>query len=149
MVQTIIFPPKLYTRLVLLQCSISRVTTHPSNSRTARINASSPRIRPTCQRRRCKRWGFGPWVGMFPWVRTIPWVGKRKWQRTPGFLPGKSHGQRSLVGYSPCGLYIRRYKPGELTHKCKQVPPWYENGHHYLIFPLIIMYHHHYHAASR
>ena len=26
-----------------------------------------------------------------------------KWQPTPGFLPGKSHGQRSLVGYSPCG----------------------------------------------
>ena len=22
---------------------------------------------------------------------------------TPGFLPGESHGQRSLVGYSPCG----------------------------------------------
>ena len=25
----------------------------------------------------------------------------RKWQTTPVFLPGKSHGQRSLVGYSP------------------------------------------------
>jgi len=35
-----------------------------------------------------------------------PWVGKilcrRKWQTTPVFLPGKSQGQRSLVGYSPC-----------------------------------------------
>ena len=29
----------------------------------------------------------------------IPW--RRKWQPTPVFLPGKSHGQRSLVGYSP------------------------------------------------
>ena len=28
----------------------------------------------------------------------------RKWQPTPGFLPGKYHGQRSLVGYSPLGL---------------------------------------------
>ena len=28
---------------------------------------------------------------------------RRKWQRTPGFLPGKSYGQRSLVGYSPWG----------------------------------------------
>ena len=27
----------------------------------------------------------------------------RKWQPAPGFLPGKSHGQRSLVGYSPWG----------------------------------------------
>ena len=31
----------------------------------------------------------------------IPW--KRKWQPTPVFLPGKSHGQRSLVDYSPWG----------------------------------------------
>ena len=31
----------------------------------------------------------------------IPW--RRKWQSTPVFLPGKSHGWRSLVGYSPCG----------------------------------------------
>ena len=27
----------------------------------------------------------------------------RKWQPTPEFLPGESHGQRSLVGYSPWG----------------------------------------------
>ena len=36
-----------------------------------------------------------------PWVRKILW--RRKWQRTPVLLPGKSHGQRSLVGYSPWG----------------------------------------------
>ena len=30
-----------------------------------------------------------------------PW--RRKWQSTPVFLPGKSHGQRSLAGYSPWG----------------------------------------------
>ena len=29
---------------------------------------------------------------------------KRQWQPTPVFLPGKSRGQRSLVGYSPWGL---------------------------------------------
>ena len=34
-------------------------------------------------------------------VGKIPW--RRKWQPTPVFLPGKSHGQRSLVGYSPWG----------------------------------------------
>ena len=34
-----------------------------------------------------------------PWVRKISW--KRKWQPTPVFLPGKSHGQRSLAGYRP------------------------------------------------
>ena len=37
----------------------------------------------------------------YPWVRKIPW--SRKWQLTPKFLPGKFHGQRSLVGYSPWG----------------------------------------------
>ena len=31
----------------------------------------------------------------------IPW--RRKWQPTPLFLPGESHGQRSLVGYGPWG----------------------------------------------
>ena len=35
------------------------------------------------------------------WVGTIPW--RRKWQPTPVFLPRESHGQRSLVGYSPQG----------------------------------------------
>ena len=37
--------------------------------------------------------GFDPWVGKIPW--------SRKWKPTPVFLPGKFHGQRSLVGYSP------------------------------------------------
>ena len=36
-----------------------------------------------------------------PWVGKIPW--RRKWQPTPGFLPVKSHGQRSLAGCSPQG----------------------------------------------
>ena len=51
----------------------------------------------------CRRKCF--WVGdnkkhrFHPWVRNIPW--RRAWQPTPVFLPGESHGQRSLVGYSP------------------------------------------------
>ena len=47
----------------------------------------------TCQRRRQKTCGFDPWVEKIPW--------RRKWQPTPVFLPGESHGQRSLTGYSP------------------------------------------------
>ena len=39
--------------------------------------------------------GFDPWVGKIPW--------RRKWQPTPVFLPGESHGQRSLAGCSPWG----------------------------------------------
>ena len=43
----------------------------------------------------CRRPGFYPWVGKILW--------RRKWQPTPVFLPGESHGQRSLAGYSPWG----------------------------------------------
>ena len=40
--------------------------------------------------------GFNLWGGKMPL--------RRKWQSTPVLLPGKSHGQRSLVGYSPSRL---------------------------------------------
>ena len=33
-----------------------------------------------------------------PWVRKIPW--RRTGQSAPVFLPGESHGRRSLVGYT-------------------------------------------------
>ena len=33
----------------------------------------------------------------------MPWLWRRRWHPTPVLLPGKSHGQRSLVGYSPWG----------------------------------------------
>ena len=49
-----------------------------------------------CQCRRC---------GFDPWLRKIPW--RRKGQPTPVFSPGKPHGQRSLVGYSPQGNRVR------------------------------------------
>ena len=39
--------------------------------------------------------------GLDPRLRKIPW--SRKWQTTAVFLPGKSHEQRSLAGYSPWG----------------------------------------------
>ena len=45
------------------------------------------------QGRRHRRWWFDPWV------RKIPW--RRKWQASPVFLPGETHGQRSLEAYSP------------------------------------------------
>ena len=37
-----------------------------------------------------------------PWFATILW--RREWQPTPVFLPGESHGQKSLEEYSPWGL---------------------------------------------
>ena len=39
-------------------------------------------------------WAFNPWVRK---------IWRRQWQPSPVFLPGKSHGRRSLVGYSPWG----------------------------------------------
>ena len=46
----------------------------------------------TCQFRRLR---FDLWVAKIPW--------RRRWQPTPVSLPGKSHGQRRLAGYSPWG----------------------------------------------
>ena len=48
---------------------------------------------PTCWR--CRRPRFDPWVGRIPC--------RRAWQPTLAFLPGESHGQRSLAGYSLWG----------------------------------------------
>ena len=48
---------------------------------------------PACQCRRHENHGFDSWVGKIPW--------RRAWLPTPIFLPGESHGQRSLAGYSP------------------------------------------------
>ena len=49
----------------------------------------------------CRRHKFDPLV------RKIPW--RRKWQPTPVFLPGKSHGQRRLSGYSRWGCKSVRH----------------------------------------
>ena len=45
-----------------------------------------------------RRPGFNPWVGKIPW--------RREWQPTAMFLPGKSHQQRSLAGYSLWGCRV-------------------------------------------
>ena len=49
----------------------------------------------SCQCRRHRRLRYDPCIGKIPW--------RRKQQPTPVFLPGKSHRQRSLAGYSPWG----------------------------------------------
>ena len=46
---------------------------------------------PDCQCRRHETW-FHPWFGRIP--------RRRAWKLIPGFLPGESHGQRSLMGYN-------------------------------------------------
>ena len=62
---------------------------------------------PTCQCRRC---GFDPWVGKILWGRA--------WQPTLVFLPGESHGQSSLLGYSLWGCRrVRLYWAAEHTSR--------------------------------
>ena len=80
----------------------------------------------TCQRRRHKRRGFDPWVGKIPW--------SRKWQSTPVFLPGKFHGQRNLVRYSPWGC--KRTDTARHTHSVHllQLHP---NWSQFRSFPLV------------
>ena len=52
----------------------------------------------------CSAGDAGDTDGFYLWVRKIPW--RRAWQPTPVFLPRESHGQRSLVGYSPWGRRV-------------------------------------------
>ena len=47
---------------------------------------------------------FDPWVGKIHW--------RREWQPTLVFLPGESHEQRSLTGYSPWG-----HKESDMTEQ--------------------------------
>ena len=62
----------------------------------------------------CRRHRFDPWI------RKIPW--RMKWQPTPVFLPGKSHGQRSLMGYSPWGRMESDMTEQLSTHTHTPVP---------------------------
>ena len=63
-------------------------------------------------KQRCQRHRFDPWVGKIPW--------RRKWQPTPVFLPGESHGQRSLVGYSPWG-----HRESDMTEQLSTHTGWW------------------------
>ena len=58
----------------------------------------------------CRRPGFSSWIGKIPW--------KRAWQPTPVFLPGESHGQRNLAGYSPWGCKELDMTERLSTHTC-------------------------------
>ena len=61
--------------------------------------------------------GFDLWVGKIPW--------RRKWQPTPVFWPGKSHGQRSLKGYSPWG-----HKEPDTTERLRAALLSWQSFHH-------------------
>jgi len=81
---------------------------------------------PACQCRRLKRREF-PWVGKISW--------RRAWQSIPVFLPGKSHGQRSLAGCSPWGH--KRVGHNLVTKQQHTVDLWITS--HYMPFLLKYM----------
>ena len=62
-----------------------------------------------CQCRRHRSHGFDLWFKKIPW--------RRKWKPLPMFLPGKSHEQRSLMGYSPWGCKRKLDMTGWLNTK--------------------------------
>ena len=53
-------------------------------------------------------------MGVLSLSQKIPRI--RKWQPTPVFLPGKSHGHRSLAGYSPWGRRVGHALVTERAH---------------------------------
>ena len=63
----------------------------------------------------CRRHRFDPWVGKISW--------RRAWQLTPVFLLKRSHGQRSLVGYSPWSV-----KESEATEHNLVLITWYNTA---------------------
>ena len=65
-----------------------------SRTRLKRLSSSSGK-EPTCQCRRHERARISPWVGKIPW--------RKAGQPTAELLPGESHPQRSLAGYSAWG----------------------------------------------
>ena len=72
----------------LISAKENNLRSHPLHGHPKWLNCKEP----SCQ---CSWYGFNLWVGKIPW--------RRKWQPTPVFLPGESHGQKSLAGYSPWG----------------------------------------------
>ena len=67
----------------------------PGSPEVKRASLTAQQVKNLLQCRRHRGRSFDPWV------RKIP--KRRKWQPIPVFLPEKSHGQQSLVGYSPKG----------------------------------------------
>ena len=57
----------------------------------------------------CGKPGFNPWLGKISW--------RRRWPPIPVFLPGESHGQKSLESYSPWGR-----KESDMTEQLKKKP---------------------------
>ena len=76
--------------------NVIRIVPWPSNYLLAEIPTGLPGGSAAKNLPAMRRHGFSPFVRKIPWVGKIPL--RRKWQPTPVYLPGKSHGQRNLGG---------------------------------------------------
>ena len=76
----------------------------------------TPDKEPACQCRRRETFGFDPGVGKIPW--------RPAWQPTPVFLPGESHGQRSLGGCSPWVRIVAATDGTAHTHLSVHLGHW-------------------------
>ena len=116
------FHPRIFLSknyIIILSFLFSRPFTNPSYLCSGGVNGKES----ACQCRRHKRCGFNPWV------RKIPW--RRAWQSISVFLPGESHRQRSLEGYSPQG-----YKESDMTEAAE-----YAVGEFLIMIPGILRSH--------
>ena len=100
--------PRDRTQISCISCTGRWVSYHFTTGQPLPDGASS--IKSPCQ---CRRQGLDPWVEKILW--------RRKWLPTPVFLPGKFHGQRSLVGYSPWGHRRVRHDWRNLAHKHSRI----------------------------
>ena len=91
----------------ILKASCSTIRNNLTDYRIIFL-ASPSHLKSTCQ---CRTREFDPWVWKLPW--------RREWQPIPVFLFGKSHGQKSLMGYSPWG-HKRVWHNWVTEHTCKE-----------------------------
>ena len=90
------YPAKLTYRycnlwVFILSCYVLVVIYYRTTERGASLVAQTVKNLPAM---------WETWDWLLGW-ELIPW--RRAWQPTPVFLPGESHGQRSLAGCSPWG----------------------------------------------
>ena len=103
------------TGLYMCVCTYRCIHTH-THTRIGGLPRWHSGKESTCQCRKRRRRGFYPWVGKIPW--------RRKWQSTPVFLPEKSYGQRSLVGYSPWSCRVGHHRRLRCKRVCVCVYLW-------------------------
>ena len=95
--------------------------THVHQTVVPRLLGRSRGKESVCLCRRCKRCKLSTWAGKTPW--------RCKWQPTPVFLTGKSHGQRRLADYSPEGhrLYMTEWLSTSFLYELRY-PRWNSQG---------------------